>query len=215
MCGPIVMNFARTPALVALYQLGRMASYVAVGALLGAFGDVLWNQDQATWIAGLSLATISVLLILNGYRTLRGEALHFHLPATVQRVLNSAVKIGRLDRLPPPATSLLAGVFTVLLPCGHLYSFFLGAVASGSSFRGAAFMFAFWLGSTPLLSFGSVWLRRRIAKSPAHAQKWAGVLLVAAGLFSVLTFGARTFEQYQARSMGQDVPSSIQAPRCH
>ena len=209
------MNFAKTRSSLTRYQLGRLISYVTVGALLGAFGHMLWRDDQTLWISALSLGLISLLLIVNGYRAVTGKPLHLRLPVKLQRILTSLFQAAKVNRFPPGVTSFLAGLMTVLLPCGHLYSFFLGAVASGSAARGAGFMFAFWLGSTPVLSFGSVWIQKTITKGPARAQRIAGGLLVAAGLFSVLTFGARTFEQYLSREAGQIVPAEIQAPRCH
>lgn len=215
MCGPIVMNFARTPALNGLYQVGRMLGYVSVGSLLGAFGRTLLSDNQSLWTSAISLSVITVLLVFNGYRSLRGRPLHFQLPRPLQHALRSMRGSLHLRALPQPMTSFIAGLLTVLLPCGHLYTFFLGAVATGSTARGAGFMFAFWLGSTPILSFGSAWIHRRMTNGSARAQKWAGAILVVAALLSVMTFGARTFEQYRLSAASPDASTSNRALRCH
>lgn len=215
MCGPIVLNFASSRKALMLYQMGRLVAYTTVGILLGAFGQSVLGTQQSVWVSSLSLLFISALLILNGYRTYNNRPLHFPVPRIMTQASGTAWRAMKLHRLPKSLAAFFAGLLTVLLPCGHLYSFFVGAVATGSAWKGAAFMFAFWLGSAPLLSAGSLWFRKVVSNGPRQAQRVAGVVLVGAGLVSVLMFGARSFEIYRSRSTMSDKISEIEAPRCH
>ncbi len=192
MCGPLVLNFARTPNDLLAYQIARMIAYTTVGAIVGAFGSVVLAGVNSTWLSTISIMSISLLLIVNGYRAWVGKPLHFVLPTFLNRSLSSIWRHAKVSRDHMWLNAAMAGFFTVLLPCGHLYSFLLGAVATGSSGRGAAYMFAFWLGSTPLLSVSSQLLRKLIASNLPNRQRWAGVLLMVAGLFSAFAFGFKS-----------------------
>lgn len=218
MCGPIVMNFSKSRHAIIMYQTGRMIAYVSAGAVFGAFGRSIFDVERMTWLSSLSLILISALLLLNGYQTVAGKPLH--LPMPKRMVLVSAfvwrrLNMQRLQKMPRPLAALLTGLLTVLIPCGHLYSFFVGAITTGTATRGAIFMFAFWLGSTPLLTFGSFWLRGLLNHPRAPTRRIAGLLLIAAGLFSVLTFGAYSFDQYQHRTETHVTPTENYPPRCH
>ena len=216
MCGPIVLNFADRKANLLFYQLGRMLAYSLAGALVGAFGETVLGPSRPVWLSGISLGLIGLLLLFNGYRAFMNRPLHLPMPQFFVRASTTFWKYLRVSSLPKAATAGIAGLLTVFLPCGHLYSFLLGAVATGSAVKGAVFMFAFWLGSTPLLSFGGAWIQRLLQPKIANGQRWAGVLLICAGIISVLAFGARaeTFgkqlKENHANSQGDARPG-----HCH
>lgn len=215
MCGPIVINFAGSRRSMLFYQLGRLVAYMTFGALLGAFGKSILGDQQSVWFSTLSLLFIALLLIYNGYRTYQMRPLHFQLPAPVSRFSNFVWRSARLSKMPKSIAATSAGALTAFLPCGHLYSFFIGAIATGSALGGATFMFAFWLGSTPILSFGSLWFRDFIAKGPRNAQRIAGAILVSAGLFSILTFSVRALELYKTSQSAAALSLDATANRCH
>lgn len=208
MCGPIVLNFAHQRASLIAYQCGRMLTYTLAGALLGAFGDRLLGSSRPPWLASLSLLFIAALLLLNGYRALSGKALHFAMPTGLSQLSAHVWRSLRLARWPKELSAAVAGALTVFLPCGHLYSFLIGAVATGAALRGAIYMFAFWLGSAPLLSVSGRWLQRILQPKIRNGQRWAGAFLVVAGLLSVLAFSARV------RGLDSDASASTEE-HCH
>ncbi len=214
MCGPIVLNFANQKSKLLAYQIGRMISYCLVGAFVGAFGEALLGHNRPGWLSQVSLLVIGLLLFTNGYRAIAGKSLHLPLPLFLNRLSMRLWRCLRVSHLPQAVTAAAAGFFTVFLPCGHLYSFLIGAVATGSALKGAAFMFAFWLGSAPLLSFSGVWLQKILRPKIEGGQRWAGVLLVLAGLFSVLSFGART-ESFAKQTQGITSSSQLQEKPVH
>jgi uncharacterized protein len=213
MCGPIVLNFANKKMGLYSYQIGRMVAYCLAGASVGGLGETVLGQGRPLWLTNLSLITIGVLLFFNGYRAVVGKSLHLPLPTFLTRFSMKFWKALRMSSFPPFITAALAGIFTVLLPCGHLYSFLIGAVATGSALKGAVFMFAFWLGSAPLLSFGVAWFQKLLHPNISGGQRWAGMLLIIAGLFSILAFktNAENFVQQHGKSPGavQDEASPL------
>ncbi len=114
-----------------------------------------------------------------------GKSGHFRIPgnALIQKVWL------QMWSAPLPKQFLIfaSGLFTVFLPCGHLYGFVLGAAAAGSATRGGLFMFVFWLSTVPALGFGTrflqLWLGHR-------SKRLAGAILIVAGIYSLATFAS-------------------------
>ncbi len=195
MCGPLVANFSRQKSELWAYQIGRGSAYALAGAVAGGLGQTVLSEERSQVLTDLSLLLIALLLVVNGYRAVMNKPLHFKVPAWLTRIsmfLWSGVRASRSSRWPPSVTAAAAGVLTVFLPCGHLYTFLVGSVATGHAAAGALFMTAFWLGSTPLLSFSAMGMQRFLRSRDGQRQRWAGGILVVAGIFSVLAFGART-----------------------
>lgn len=71
------------------------------------------------------------------------------------------------------------GAATILVPCGVTLSTELGAVSTGSALAGAVLMGGFVLGSSPAFALVGIVLKR--------LARWAGVLVIAAGLFTVFS----------------------------
>lgn len=221
MCGPLVLAVASNRKRQVAYQAGRMISYVALGTVAGAFGEGVLGKVRVPWLSELSLIFIALTLIIMGYRTLTGRGMHMRLPAPLERGLQKLWMRLRLARLAPWASAGLTGLLTVFLPCGHLYGFAAGAMATGRWWAGALYMFAFWIGTLPALGFGAAWLRSLLNSGLKSAPRWAGVLLIVAGLFGVVTFAARLNALNEAgsgathESHGMHEDSHPKAFRCH
>ncbi|WP_083958882.1 sulfite exporter TauE/SafE family protein [Herbidospora mongoliensis] len=71
------------------------------------------------------------------------------------------------------------GAATILVPCGVTLTTELGAVSSGSALAGAVLMGGFVLGSSPAFAVVGIILKR--------LARWAGVVVIAAGLFTVFS----------------------------
>lgn len=162
------------------YHLGRLLSYVALGAALGAVGGFLGNagglsygfQGALKLIAGLAmlLMGLNMLALLPGFPRLPG--------------LNRK----RPKGLPPFAVGLMNG----FMPCGPLQSMLLLALASGSALRGGLSMLCFCLGTLPLLlGFGSLaaWLGKRFTSA---VLKCGAVLIAVFGLSMLSQGGSLT-----------------------
>jgi sulfite exporter TauE/SafE len=185
MCGGIVsaLTFglpkaARSqPAMLAgfqlAYNLGRIASYVVAGALMGGLGLLLAQavpvylaQKVLYGVAGFIM--IALGLYLGGWwfglaRVERiGQALWVRLEPLGRRLLP----------VQTPARAFLLGTLWGWIPCGLVYSVLVWSVSAGSVWKGAALMLAFGVGTLPnLLAIGlvagglarwsrKVWVRR-------------------------------------------------------
>ena len=176
MCGGLASAFAlQLPPhigrikLIVLLNLGRISSYVLIGVLLGAVGQVGVSLDQTRSLQyGLFVAAHVLLLLLGLY--LAG------LSAWITRIEGIGKPVWR--RLQPLLNRLLpiqsvpacvgVGMLWGWLPCGLVYSASLYALSSGSAWQGGLSMAAFGLGTLPnLLAMGLFasrlkgWLQRR------------------------------------------------------
>lgn len=173
------------------YNLGRAASYVAAGALMGGLGLLLvqWLPLQTAQKVLLALAGLCMILLglyLGGWWMLLNRV-----EGAGRRLWRRIEPLGR--RLMPvnsPARALGVGLVWGWVPCGLVYSMLINAVGSGSALNGALLMLAFALGTLPnLLVMGM------LAGAAAHLFHAPGVRRVAALLvigFGILTL-ARLF----------------------
>lgn len=204
MCGPLTLSFSRHGRKgIVFYQLGRGIAYSTAGGIAGAIGHVSFGAKAMPWLSALTLFIIAMMLFLAGIRILLNQSLHLPVPALVNNVLSAFSRRiwGRVfsARISPTLGSLIAGILTVFLPCGHLLGFLAGAMATGTAFRGAVFMAAFWLGTVPALGFGVGWLSAIMRPGMKAAPRWSGVLLISAGLISLAAFATRVSEPPAAK----------------
>lgn len=171
-----------------LANVGRMASYVAAGALVGGLLSLGVNQDKSL-ILKLILFIFANVLLLGMGLYLAG------LSALVQKIEALGAPIWR--RLSPMfqrclpirtyAQALLAGLLWGWLPCGLVYTALLSALASASALDGALLMLAFALGTLPnvfLLGLFALPLREFLQKT--WVRRLLGVIFMAVALFLLL-----------------------------
>ncbi len=195
MCGGLVGALAlglppggrRWPFLLA-YNLGRIASYTAAGALAGGLGgyaaalaDVRRGQLVLQCLAGLFMLLLGAYLagvwVTPVRRLEQGGA---GLWRRLQPLAGKLLPIRSLPR------ALLAGAVWGWLPCGLVYSVLVWALAAGGVVQGAALMLAFGVGTLPtLLVLGATAASlTRYLQAPA-ARRVSGALVAGFGLWQI------------------------------
>lgn len=166
------------------YNLGRICTYTAAGALLGSIG-LLYRNVLPVQIALYVLANLMLIalgLYLTGFTALL---------APLERMG------GRLWRHVQPATARFLPVRNIrqafplgllwgFLPCGLVYSVLAAALVTGSATRGAMLMLAFGLGTLPNLLLAGVLLRRfRDFAQNRKLRFVAGLVVLGFGLYGL------------------------------
>jgi sulfite exporter TauE/SafE/copper chaperone CopZ len=160
-----------------LFHIGRIVSFAVLGGVLGALGGVIGINFTLTSILGILASIVMLLLGLNLVGVFSQNQIS--LPSGL---FNFFRKIEHKTFTP-----LVLGFATFFLPCGFTQSMQVSALSSGSFTSGFLIMFAFALGTLPmllLLSFGSA--------SFAHSKyaplffKSAGIVVIGLGLFALL-----------------------------
>lgn len=200
MCGGLSSAFAlqlppqmKRSQLILLLNLGRLGSYVLIGALMGALSQMGSLLQQTHDVQRILLIFANVLLLLMGLY-LAG------LFAAVSRIDALGKPIWRqlsplLNRLLPiqsaPA-SLAVGALWGWLPCGLVYNAALYALGSGSAGQGALYLLAFGLGTLPnLLAMGLFATQLKTLLQQKKVRLGAGLLVCAWAIWQLLqTFQA-------------------------
>ena len=196
MCGPLVTfydsrlrsdhsfavrsgNQPLTPFIVwqhTLFNLGRVVSYTAIGALLGAvggrvfgtLGDLVASGQFIRGVVGIGIGTIVIVIGLSYFRG--GTGIDHSFPG-VGRITRAVV--GVVDRLVSGPGIVGLGAIHGLLPCPILFPAYLFAFASGSAVTGGIALAALGVGTIPaVLLFGTV----IDAVDPVHRQRVHRVL---------------------------------------
>jgi len=151
MCGPLACAWALGSVQsrsfgrdTLLYHGSRLLAYAAVGAVAGAVGSVpipgLLHRIAMILPWMLALVFLAVALGLDRWIPKPG-----FLTKPVARIRLLAMQV------PPALRAMALGACTPLLPCGPLYIMFALAMSQGAALKGAQLVFAFGLGTLPLL----------------------------------------------------------------
>jgi sulfite exporter TauE/SafE len=127
-----------------LYNLGRVASYTVIGALVGALGTVIALTPTMQGVLKLIAGALMLFMGL----TMMGAfpSLHNILPRPPKALAK------RIDEQKERSKSpLYVGLLNGLMPCGPLQAMQLYALSTGSALTGALSMLVFALGTVPLV----------------------------------------------------------------
>jgi len=201
MCGPIVLSYSlplagggasqRQLNLAHLsYNLGRVTTYSALGALAGAAGGAIGLAGRLAGIAHGGRIAAGVAMIAAGvYLTglvRRSDLIRIDSPVIGARLARSGKRFMLSVR---PTSKFRLGLLLGFLPCGLVYATLLKAVDAGSAWGGAFTMLAFGLGTslalgaTGLASTAFGWRPGRWSNALAGASiMFAGALLIWMGV---------------------------------
>lgn len=163
MCGGLCAAFSlQLPAnisrnkLIFLMNLGRIGSYIIIGALFGLFGQlgshtIIGNEIRT------SLFIISQILLILAGLYLAGLFTNF---AKIEKIGVPIWKklqpiMHKLLPIQSVSGCLMVGALWGWIPCGLVYSISANALASANIITGALLMLAFGIGTLPnLLAMG-------------------------------------------------------------
>ena len=150
MCGPIMMvmpfqrfNGARKFLAVAFYHIGRISVYAAMAVLLHSFRNHF--QPRIQQYISIGLGAMLLLIGVFTFLPLRKWQINMPWSGAVRKLL------GRFMGNPSLSAIGFAGVLNGLLPCGLVYVALSASMSATSLAQAAGFMFAFGIGTLPML----------------------------------------------------------------
>ena len=179
MCGGIMLSQsisresknkfeAMLPAL--LYNAGRVVSYTLLGGIIGAVGSVFSLSITAKSTMQIIAGAFMIMMGFNmaGFKLFR--KFKIKLPHAMCKVKNKS------------GSPFIVGFLNGLMPCGPLQTMQIFALGTGSALKGSLAMFAFSIGTVPLmLTFGA--LSGLLSKGyTKKILKLSGVLIIVLGL---------------------------------
>ncbi len=166
---------------IMLFLTSKLVIYTILGALLGGLGQVI--QITPTTQAIFQFV-IAVFILGNALRMLNVHPIFryftFEPPASITRYIRRKAK-GNTSLFTP----ILLGVLTVLIPCGVTQTMMAAALTAGSPLLGAALMFSFTLGTSPVFFVLSYFAARLSVKVEKYFVRVVAIALI---VLSVLAF---------------------------
>lgn len=153
-----------------LYNGGRLLSYSLIGGLLGLLGSIISITIRVRAVIGIIAA---VFMIIIGLKMMGCFPIIKHIVLPVP--LKLKMILSKLSK----GNSFFIGLINGFMPCGPLQSMQLLAIASGSFIVGFFSMFAFCLGTIPLMFlFGLV--------AGIMKNKWKNTIGLVGGVLIIL-----------------------------
>ena len=192
----------------AMYNVGRLTSYLTLGAIAGAIGAGVSSlgamagvQHAAAVVAGALMVGWAISTIA-AQRGVRLGALRA--PESWQRAMGRVLHAVREQ--PMATRAWLTGLLTTRLPCGWLYVFVATAGGSGSIRAGVLTMAVFWLGTVPALLVVGLGAQRLFGPLRQRLPMLSATLVLVMGLLSIS--GRFSMQHAGAASAGADAPSA-------
>jgi sulfite exporter TauE/SafE len=185
---PQVSAWRSRLALNSAYNLGRLVTYVLLGAAAGSLGaaldlggSMLGVQRVAAVLAGAMMIVFGLVALARarGYRVRRVP-----LPAFVTRLVTVGHR--RAADAPPLTRAWTIGMLTTLLPCGWLYAFAVTAAGTANPLHGAAVMAVFWAGTLPIMATLGLGAQALAGPLQSKLPLLTSILLVCVGFYTVL-----------------------------
>ena len=165
---------------ILLFLGAKIIAYTLLGALLGFLGSYL--SLSPTTRAFLMIA-IGVFMVGNALRMFNVHPIFryfsFEPPKFITRYIRRTAK--GTDNLTP----LFLGFLTVFIPCGVTQAMMAAALGTGSALMGAALMFAFTLGTSPVffvIAYLTTELGSRMEK---YFMRFVAAVVLVLGLVTV------------------------------
>lgn len=215
MCGPIALAIqggktsgAKLVVDRLLYNLGRAFTYGLLGAFAGLIGHGL------SWLIGYQVYLtlfLAVMMIVFGVFTVNPDKLLKLIPFLGEWFQFVRKQLGKFMRQAKWHTFFSIGIMNGFLPCGLVYMAMLTALSTGSVTEGMGYMFAFGLGTIPMMFAVAIAGQFIETKVRNNVRKIYPVLFLAMGVLLLW----RAYNIHQS-SQGIDTKPADQVEmKCH
>lgn len=158
-----------------LFHGGRLISFFVLGGVIGALGSVFTLNTGATFGLGLFIGIVMLIMGVNLLEVFHStKKLQVSMPKFISK------RAFNLSKLNHTLTPLLVGIATFFLPCGFTQSMQIYTLSTGNFWSGAMTMFAFALGTLPVLAMVS------FSSFSIKDSKKSGIFFKSAGLIVIL-----------------------------
>lgn len=180
MCGPLSCNFRKKEEFLT-YHFGRLCSYLILAGVL-FFGTQFFVNVESRFLKLLVSILFGVMFVYFGLIQLnvfKNNKFNFKYYKLQFKLLSKSKKW--TNKFP-----VILGLLTGLFPCGWLYSFLLLSAQMKSLPQSLLLVFIFWLTSLPAFFVFTGFMQNLIKNSPVRYQTLSGLVLIAAGVLSIL-----------------------------
>ena len=197
---------------ILLFLSSKLVMYTLLGALFGWAGSFLTFSPVTRAVLMIAVA---VFMLGNGLRMLNVHPIFRYFsvepPKFITRYIRRTAKNGT-----ELFTPLFLGALTVFIPCGVTQAMLATALGTGSALAGAALLFAFTLGTSPVFFIVAYLTTELGARLEKFFMRFVAVVILILGLVTLngalnLLGSPLSFENLTRGLMPSSSPTSSQA----
>jgi uncharacterized protein len=163
-----------------LFLVAKLVAYTLLGALLGWLGSYLTLSPTTR---AMLMIAIGIFMIGNALRMFNVHPIFRYFSIEPPKFITRYIR--RTAKGTDTATPLFLGALTVFIPCGVTQAMMATALGTGSIAMGAALMFAFILGTSPVF-FVIAYLTTELgAKLEKFFMRFVAVVLLILGFVTL------------------------------
>lgn len=165
---------------IIVFLIAKLIAYTILGALLGLFGSFFQLSISTSVIVQIAVAVFMIGMALN--------ILDVH-PIFRYFVLQPPKFLTRFVRKQSKSKDIFApavlGTATVFIPCGTTQAMMALAIVSGNPLLGAAVLFAFVLGTSPVFFLLGYFTTKLSDSLHAAFMRFAALVIILLALFNI------------------------------
>lgn len=165
---------------IALFLSSKLVAYTLLGALLGWLGSFLTLSPMTR---ALLMIAIGVFMVGNALRMFNVHPIFRYFSIEPPKFITRYIR--RTARGADTATPLFLGFLTVFIPCGVTQAMMATALGTGNALMGAALMFAFTLGTSPVFFIVAYLATELGAKLEKFFMRFVAITVLILGIITL------------------------------
>jgi sulfite exporter TauE/SafE len=165
---------------IALFLLAKLVAYTLMGALLGWLGSFLTLSPLTRAIL---MVGIGIFMVGNALRMFNVHPIFRYFSIEPPKFITRYIR--RTAKGTDTATPIFLGLLTIFIPCGVTQAMMATALGTGSIMMGAALMFAFTLGTSPVFFIVAYLATELGSKLEKFFMRFVAVVVLLLGLFTL------------------------------
>lgn len=165
---------------IILFLAAKIAAYTLLGALLGWLGSFLTPSPVTRAIL---MIAIGVFMIGNALRMFNVHPIFRYFSIEPPKFITRYIR--KTAKGTDTATPLLLGALTIFIPCGVTQAMMATALGTGSPAVGAALMFAFTLGTSPVFFVVAYLAAELGARMEKYFMRFVAAVVLILGLVTI------------------------------
>jgi uncharacterized protein len=163
-----------------LFLVAKLVAYTLLGALLGWLGSYLTLSPMTR---AMLMIAIGIFMIGNALRMFNVHPIFRYFSIEPPKFITRYIR--RTAKGTDTATPLFLGALTVFIPCGVTQAMMATALGTGSIAMGAALMFAFILGTSPVFFIVAYLTTELGSKLEKFFMRFVAVVLLILGFVTL------------------------------
>ena len=163
-----------------LFLIAKLAAYTFFGALLGWLGSYLTLNPTTR---AMLMIIIAIFMIGNALRMFNAHPIFRYFSIEPPKFMTRYIR--RTAKGTDTATPIFLGLLTVFIPCGVTQAMMATALGTGSVAMGAALMFAFTLGTSPIFFIVAYLTTELGAQLEKSFMRFVAVVILILGFYTL------------------------------